>query len=61
MIQWYHRKGIMIMTSKNKEKAERKTRRQTFVGIRPSRFKPKKGQYDRKANKAETKEMVKEG
>lgn len=51
----------MIMTNKNKEKAERKARRQTFVGIRPSRFKPKKGQYDRKANKSETKEMVKEG
>lgn len=45
------------MLQKNKDKIERKAHRQTFVGIRPARFK-KKNAYDRKAMKRETKEYL---
>lgn len=38
------------MLEKNRQKKERAARRQTFVGVRPARFK-KKTAYDRKAQK----------
>lgn len=38
------------MLEKNRQKKERAARRQTFVGVRPVRFK-KKTAYDRKAQK----------
>lgn len=45
------------MLEKNKAKKERAERRQTFVGVRPARFK-KKTAYDRKATKAETRKRA---
>ena len=48
------------MLEKNKAKKERAERRQTFVGVRPVRFK-KKTAYDRKAIKAETRKRTFEG
>ena len=45
------------MLEKNKAKKERAGRRQTFVGVRPARFK-KKTAYDRKATKAETRKRA---
>ena len=45
------------MLEKNKAKKERAERRQTFVGVRPARFK-KKTAYDRKATTAETRKRA---
>lgn len=45
------------MLEKNKAKKERAERRQTFIGVRPARFK-KKTTYDRKAIKAETRKRA---
>ena len=45
------------MLEKNKAKKERAERHQTFVGVRPARFK-KKTAYDRKATKAETRKRA---
>ena len=45
------------MLEKNKAKKERAERRQTFIGVRPARFK-KKTAYDRKAIKAETRKRI---
>lgn len=45
------------MIEKNKQKKERAARRQTFVGIRPARFKKKTG-YDRKAQKNDTRAQI---
>ena len=47
------------MIEKNKQKKERTARRQTFVGIRPARFK-KKTAYDRKAQKNDTRAQINE-
>lgn len=45
------------MLEKNREKKERAARRQTFVGVRPARFK-KKTAYDRKAQKNDTRAQI---
>ena len=45
------------MLAKNKEKKERSARRQSFVGVRPARFK-KKTAYDRKSQKADTRKQI---
>ena len=45
------------MLAKNKEKKERAARRQSFVGVRPARFK-KKTAYDRKSQKADTRKQI---
>ena len=45
------------MLEKNRQKKERAARRQTFVGVRPARFK-KKTAYDRKARKNETRAQI---
>lgn len=45
------------MLQKNKDKLERKAKRQSFVGIRPAKFK-KKTAYDRSTMKRETKEYM---
>ena len=45
------------MLEKNRQKKERTARRQTFVGVRPARFK-KKTAYDRKARKNETRAQI---
>lgn len=45
------------MLEKNEAKKERAERRQTFIGVRPARFK-KKTAYDRKAIKAETRKRA---
>ena len=45
------------MLEKNRQKKERAARRQTFVGVRPVRFK-KKTVYDRKAQKNETRAQI---
>ena len=47
------------MIEKNKQKKERAARHQTFVGIRPARFK-KKTAYDRKAQKCDTRSRINE-
>ena len=47
------------MIEKNKQKKERAAGRQTFVGIRPARFK-KKTAYDRKAQKNDTRAQINE-
>lgn len=47
------------MLEKNRQKKERAARRQTFVGIRPARFK-KKTAYDRKAQKCDTRSRINE-
>lgn len=48
---------VIIMLEKNRQKKERAARRQTFVGVRPARFK-KKTAYDRKAQKNETRAQI---
>lgn len=45
------------MLQKNRDKLERKAKRQSFVGIRPARFK-KKTAYDRKEMKRDTREQL---
>lgn len=45
------------MLEKNIEKQKRAARRQTFVGIRPARFK-KKTAYDRKVVKRESRKEI---
>lgn len=45
------------MLEKNRQKKERAARRQTFVGVRPARFK-KKIVYDRKAQKNDTRAQI---
>ena len=45
------------MLEKNRQKKERAARRQTFVGLRPARFK-KKTAYDRKAQKNEIRAQI---
>ena len=45
------------MLEKNRQKKERAARRQTFVGVRPARFK-KKTAYDRKAQKNDTRAQI---
>ena len=45
------------MLEKNRQKKERAARRQTFVGVRPARFK-KKTVYDRKAQKNDTRAQI---
>ena len=45
------------MLEKNRQKKERAARRQTFVGVRPTRFK-KKTVYDRKAQKNDTRAQI---
>lgn len=45
------------MLEKNRQKKERAARRQTFVGVRPARFK-KKTAYDRKAQKSDTRTQI---
>ena len=45
------------MLEKNRQKKERAARRQTFVGVRPARFK-KKTAYDRKARKNDTRTQI---
>ena len=47
------------MIEKNRQKKECAARRQTFVGIRPARFK-KKTTYDRKAQKNDTRAQINE-
>ncbi len=46
-----------MMLEKNRQKKERAARRQTFVGVRPSRFK-KKTAYDRKAQKNDARAQI---
>ena len=48
---------VIIMLEKNRQKKERAARRQTFVGVRPARFK-KKTAYDRKAQKNDTRAQI---
>ena len=50
---------VITMIEKNKQKKERAARRQTFVSIRPARFK-KKTAYDRKAQKNDTRAQINE-
>lgn len=45
------------MLEKNRQKKERAARRQTFVGVRPARFK-KKTAYDRRAQKNDTRAQI---
>lgn len=45
------------MLEKNRQKKERAARRQTFVGVRPTRFK-KKTAYDRKVQKSDTRAQI---
>ena len=47
------------MLEKNRQKKERAARRQTFIGIRPARFK-KKTAYNRKAQKYDTRSRISE-
>ena len=47
------------MLEKNRQKKERAARRQTFIGIRPARFK-KKTAYNRKAQKYDTRSRINE-
>lgn len=46
-----------MMLEKNRQKKERAARRQTFVGVRPARFK-KKTAYDRKAQKNDARAQI---
>jgi len=48
---------VITMLEKNRQKKERAARRQTFVGVRPARFK-KKTAYDRKAQKNDTRAQI---
>lgn len=45
------------MLEKNRQKKERAARRQTFVGVRPVRFK-KKTAYDRKVQKSDIRAQI---
>lgn len=45
------------MLEKNRQKKERAARHQTFVGVRPVRFK-KKTAYDRKVQKSDTRAQI---
>ena len=48
---------VITMLEKNRQKKERAARRQTFVGVRPARFK-KKTAYNRKAQKSDTRAQI---
>ena len=48
---------VTTMLEKNRQKKERAARRQTFVGVRPARFK-KKTAYDRKVQKNDTRAQI---
>ena len=48
---------VITMLEKNRQKKERAARHQTFIGVRPVRFK-KKTAYDRKAQKNDTRAQI---
>ena len=48
---------VTTMLEKNRQKKERAARRQTFVGVRPARFK-KKTAYDRKVQKNDIRAQI---